>query len=102
DGEVRIGTTRVLLPLVIEAFRDGTSPEGIVQMYSSLQLADVHAVIAYYLRHQAGWTNTSRSGSKKQTAFASRIWPAFHRTASANICRPGSWKANEGRTMLRL
>jgi uncharacterized protein (DUF433 family) len=53
DGEVRIGTTRVLLPLVIEAFLEGLAPEGIVQMYSSLQLADVHAVIAYYLRHQA-------------------------------------------------
>jgi uncharacterized protein (DUF433 family) len=53
DGEVRIGTTRVLLPLVIEAFREGTAPEGIVQIYSSLKLADVHAVIAYYLRHQA-------------------------------------------------
>jgi hypothetical protein len=28
--------------LTIEAYRDGTAPEGIVEMYSSLQLADVY------------------------------------------------------------
>lgn len=53
DGEVRIGGTRVLLDLVVQAIREGVPPEAIVQMYSSLQLTDVHAVIAYYLRHQA-------------------------------------------------
>ena len=53
DGEVRVGETRVLLDLVVQANREGIAPESIVQMYSSLQLADVHAVIAYYLRHQA-------------------------------------------------
>lgn len=53
DGEVRIGGTRVLLALVVQAFREGVPPQTIVQMYSSLQLAEVHAVIAYYLRHQS-------------------------------------------------
>jgi uncharacterized protein (DUF433 family) len=52
DGEVRVGGTRLLLDLVVQAIREGIAPETIVQMYSSLQLADVHAVIAYYLRHQ--------------------------------------------------
>jgi uncharacterized protein (DUF433 family) len=53
DGEVRVGGTRVLMHLVVQSIREGLSSEVIVQMYSSLQLADVHAVIAYYLRHQA-------------------------------------------------
>jgi uncharacterized protein (DUF433 family) len=53
DGEVRIGGTRVLMHLVVQSIREGVPPETIVQMYSSLQLADVHAVIAYYLRHKA-------------------------------------------------
>ena len=51
-GAVRIGATRVLLELVIRAFQDGATPETIVQRYSTLTLADVYAVIAYYLRHR--------------------------------------------------
>ncbi len=48
SGAIRIGQTRVLLELVIRAFEDGATPETIVQRYSSLSLADVYAVIAYY------------------------------------------------------
>lgn len=49
DGAIRIGLVRVLLELVIHAFQRGATPESIVQGYSSLRLADVYAVIAYYL-----------------------------------------------------
>jgi hypothetical protein len=41
------------LELVIRAFQDGATPETIVQRYSTLALADVYAVIAYYLRHRS-------------------------------------------------
>lgn len=51
-GAIRVGKTRVLLELVIRAFQDGATPETIVQRYSTLNLADVYAVIAYYLRHR--------------------------------------------------
>jgi uncharacterized protein (DUF433 family) len=51
-GALRIGDSRVLLELVIRAFQDGATPETIVQRYSTLALADVYAVIAYYLRHR--------------------------------------------------
>lgn len=50
-GAIRIGETRVLLDLVIRAFREGASPEDIVASYGALDLADVYAVIGYYLRH---------------------------------------------------
>jgi uncharacterized protein (DUF433 family) len=52
-GTVRIGQTRVILELVIHAFQDGATPEQIVQDYDTLNLADVYAVIGYYLRHRA-------------------------------------------------
>lgn len=52
-GEIRIGNSRVLLEMVLSAFDDGETPEGIVQAYPSLELADVYAVIAYCLRHRA-------------------------------------------------
>jgi len=51
-GAIRVGTTRVLLETVIQAFQDGASPESIVQRYSTLSLSDVYNTIGYYLRHQ--------------------------------------------------
>lgn len=52
-GTVRIAKTRVILELVVHAFRDGATPEQIVQDYDTLDLADVYCVIGYYLRHRA-------------------------------------------------
>lgn len=52
-GTLRVGQTRVTLESVIEAFRDGATAEEIVHRYTSLDLPDVYAVIAYYLRHRS-------------------------------------------------
>jgi uncharacterized protein (DUF433 family) len=49
---LRVGRSRVLVELVIHAFRDGATPEAIAQRYSTATLADIYAVIAYYLRHR--------------------------------------------------
>jgi uncharacterized protein (DUF433 family) len=50
-GVVRVGKSRVSLDLVVEQYENGMTPEDMVRAYDSLVLADVHAVIAYYLRH---------------------------------------------------
>lgn len=52
NGDIRVGDSRVLLDLVVHAFDAGATPETIVQMYSTLNLSDVYAVIAWYLRHR--------------------------------------------------
>ena len=52
DGTLRVGQTRVLLEMVVDAFEDGATPETIVQSYSSLRLPDIYAVISHYLNHQ--------------------------------------------------
>lgn len=52
DGAIRVGSSRVLLEIVIRAFRRGATPESIVDSYPTLALADVYAVIAYYLQHR--------------------------------------------------
>lgn len=51
SGAIRIGDTRVLLEIVVNAFRAGAAPEEIARDYSTLELPDVYAVIAYCLRH---------------------------------------------------
>jgi hypothetical protein len=48
-GVFRVGKSRVLLELVIRAFKDGATPEAIVQSYDTLNLADVYAVVSRYL-----------------------------------------------------
>lgn len=52
SGAVRIGNTRLLLEMVVHAFEDGATPETIVQQFPVVTLAEVYAVIAYYLRHR--------------------------------------------------
>lgn len=52
-GSIRIGNTRVLLELVIRAYQGGLSAEQIAERFDTLELADIHAVLAYYLNHQA-------------------------------------------------
>ena len=52
SGALRVGDSRVLLELVIQEFQDGAIPEAIVQQFPTLDLSDVYAVIAYYLRHR--------------------------------------------------
>lgn len=50
-GAVRVGRSRISLDLLVEQYENGMTPEDMVRAYDSLVLADVHAVIAYYLRH---------------------------------------------------
>ncbi len=50
-GAIRVGQSRVLLELVIRAFHEGATPEAIVESYDTLKLADVYAVISFYLAH---------------------------------------------------
>jgi uncharacterized protein (DUF433 family) len=51
-GVVRVGSSRISLDLVVEQYEDGMAPEDMVRAYDTLALADVYAVIAYYLRHR--------------------------------------------------
>jgi len=52
EGVIRVGGTRVTLDTVVAAYMRGCTPEQIVQDYSSLDIADVYGVIAYYLRNR--------------------------------------------------
>ena len=50
-GAVRVGNSRISLDLIVEQYENGMTPENMVRAYDTLVLADVHAVIAYYLQH---------------------------------------------------
>ena len=51
-GTIRVGDSRIPLERVVESYLDGATPETIVDWFDTLRLADVYAVIAYYLDHK--------------------------------------------------
>lgn len=51
-GVIRVAGTRVTLDTIVSVFNAGATPEEIAQRYPTLQLADVYAVIGYYLHHR--------------------------------------------------
>jgi uncharacterized protein (DUF433 family) len=52
SGTLRVGNTRVPIDTVVGAYENGATPEEIVLGYDTLRLADVYAVISYYLDHR--------------------------------------------------
>ena len=52
DGVVRIEGTRVRLGTIVYAFNEGATPEEIVSQYPVLDLDNIYAVIAYYLKNR--------------------------------------------------
>jgi uncharacterized protein (DUF433 family) len=52
DGAWRVGSTRVTVDTVIAAYQEGATAEEIHLRYDSVALADIHSLIAYYLRHR--------------------------------------------------
>ncbi|MDJ0796179.1 MAG: DUF433 domain-containing protein [Calothrix sp. MO_167.B12] len=53
DGVILVGDTRVTLDTIVAVFNQGATAEEIVYRYPSLNLADVYATIAFYLKHQS-------------------------------------------------
>ena len=51
DGTIRVGSSRVLLDLVVYHFKQGATAEQIQHSFPSLNLRDVYGAIFYYLEH---------------------------------------------------
>jgi uncharacterized protein (DUF433 family) len=51
NGGLYIAGTRVSLDSILINFREGASPEKIVQAFSTLKLSQVYGAIAYYLEN---------------------------------------------------
>lgn len=52
DGVICIKGTRIGLDIVVDEYNAGMAPEEIAYNYPALSLADVYAVITYYLSHK--------------------------------------------------
>ena len=80
QGVMRVGETRVRLDTLITAWRQGESPEQIVENFDVLDLADVYAVISYYLHHRAEveeyMAQNQREGERLRAEHERRFPPA--------------------------
>jgi hypothetical protein len=72
-GVFRVGTSRVLLELVIRAFKAGATPEAIVQSYETLKLPDVYAVVSRYLVDPAPFEDYLRRCDETAAGVRQRI-----------------------------
>lgn len=52
DGSIRVGGTRVLLEVIIARHLQGDTPERIHEGFPTVKLADIYAIITYYLENQ--------------------------------------------------
>ncbi|MGH9941627.1 MAG: DUF433 domain-containing protein [Pyrinomonadaceae bacterium] len=53
DGSIRLAGSRVTLDSIVHQFSLGATAEQIADSFPPLALADIYAVIAYYLTHQS-------------------------------------------------
>ncbi len=51
-GTYRVGTSRVTLDVLMNAYKMGDSPEQIVESFPTLKLGDVYLVIAFYIQNK--------------------------------------------------
>jgi len=53
EGVYRIGGTRVSLDSLVYLFREGMSPESMVESYPAVTLEQVHGALAFYLANRS-------------------------------------------------
>ena len=52
DGTIRVTGSQVVLESVVYQYQQGKTAETILESFPSVKLADIHAVISYYLNHE--------------------------------------------------
>lgn len=72
-GVLHVEGTRVPLEVVLEAFRDGATPEEIAQDHSALALSQVYAVVAYALRHPQEMDTYLERRRRERSTFRARV-----------------------------
>ncbi len=90
-GTIRVGNTRVTLDLVIAAYLDGESAEGIAEMFDTLDLGDVYSVLGYYLHHRDEVDEYLR----KRQQYEEEVWARIE-------ARQGSQAGLRDRLLARL
>jgi uncharacterized protein (DUF433 family) len=76
-GVIRVSGTRVTLLTFMHAWLNGSSAEEIVEQFPALRLDDVHAVLAFVLRHRDQIDAFMREETAKETATLETVRASF-------------------------
>lgn len=85
SGVIRIAGTRVSLESVVAVHEQGVSIPDLAEAFPDLTLADLHATIAYYLRHQEEVEVYIEDRRREAAAIEERLrrdFPEIHKRAS--------------------
>ena len=93
-GVMRVGDTRVTLDTIIHTFEQGHTAEEIVSHYPVLRLADIYAVIAYYLNNQA----TVENYLGQQREAAQKTWEQIEAKSDCQTFRERLLARLQGKT----
>lgn len=77
-GVIRVGRTRVTLDSVVALFEQGASAEEIALRYETLTLAEVYAVLSFYMAHRDdvdAYLRSQRRASEAARALAEQRSP---------------------------
>ena len=77
DGVLFVSGTRVSLHSVVSMFEGGASAEEIAHEFDSVDLADVYAIIAYYLRNRPQIDSRLAEEEKRSEEAAEKFERAF-------------------------
>ena len=87
EGVLHVAGTRVTLECVAEMFEGGASPEEIADEYDSLELADVYAVVTYFLRSPSEVKTYLSEQTEISTSAAKRADDLFPRGLREKLIR---------------
>ncbi len=73
------------LDLVVEQYENGMTPEDMVRAYDALDLADVHAAIALYLRNREKVQTYLKQRRDEAAALQEKISQERPRISSAEL-----------------
>lgn len=73
NGTIRVTGSRVGLEAVVYQYEQGNNAEQIHESFPSLKLADIHAVISYYLNHHEQVNEYLRDQEEKARAVREDI-----------------------------
>ena len=76
-GVVHVSGSRVTLDTIVAAFWQGATAEEIVQQYPPLDLADVYAIIGWYLRHRDEVASYLREREEQAAAIRREVERRF-------------------------
>ncbi len=96
DGVMRVGETRVTLDTVVHSFEQGHTAEEIVSHFPVLRLADVYAVIAYYLNNRA----EIQTYLQQQQEAAQKVWEQIESQTDSQNFRERLLARHQAKTKL--